>query len=116
MPDFILLLHDSGAEGTPAAADDYAAMIQEYMAWTDKIRNSGHHKQGEKLTDDAGKVLRGAGPVTVTDGPFAESKEIVGGFYIISAKDYDEACKVAQGSPHLKFSGSIEVRQIHDLG
>lgn len=116
MPDFILLLHQSTEEPANNSPDDFSAMIQEYMAWTDKIRTSGHHKQGEKLTDDFGKVLHGGDKVTVTDGPFAESKEVVGGFYLIQAKDYEEACKVAETSPHLKYGGSIEVRQIQDFG
>ncbi len=52
----------------------------------------------------------------VTDGPYAESKEVVGGFFIIAAKDYEEACKIAQGCPHLKHYGRVEVRQIDKMG
>jgi hypothetical protein len=118
MPDFLLLLHQTAksersAGGTP---DERMAVIREYMAWTDRIRGSGHHKQGEKLTDDFGKGLRAAaGKVAVTDGPYAESKEVVGGFYIIQAKDYAEACRIAETSPHMKYGSGIEVRQIQSF-
>jgi hypothetical protein len=116
MPDFLLLLHERKSAAPAGSADERMAVIREYMAWTDKIRTSGHHKQGEKLTDDAGKALRAAGgKVTVTDGPYAESKEVVGGFYIIQAKDYAEACRIAETSPHMKYGSGIEVRQIESF-
>jgi hypothetical protein len=51
----------------------------------------------------------------VTDGPYTESKEIVGGFFTVVAADYDEACTIAADCPHLKYGGRIEVRMIHEL-
>ena len=50
-----------------------------------------------------------------TDGPFVESKEIVGGFYLLTARDYDEALQLVADAPHLAF-GSIEIRQVEMLG
>ena len=71
----------------------------------------------KKLANDTGKILRDKnGKVTVTDGPYAESKEIVGGIFIIAAKDYDEACTIARGCPHLKYYGRVEVREIEKMG
>jgi hypothetical protein len=116
MPNYVLLLHQNLDRPRPSSPDEFMTMMKTYMAWTDRIRNEGHHKGGQKLTDDAGKILRTqGGRVTTTDGPYAESKEIVGGFYLITAKDYDEACRVAATSPHLTYGGRIEVRQIHEL-
>ena len=57
-----------------------------------------------------------SGRVSVTDGPYAESKELVGGYFIISAADYDEACRVAESNPHFKYGGNIEVRQVDAVG
>jgi hypothetical protein len=116
MPNYMLLLHTDLDRPRPSSPDEFMTRMKAYMAWTDKLRAEGHHKAGQKLTDDPGKVLRPAGGrVTLTDGPYAESKELVGGYYIISAADYAEACRVAETSPHLTFGGRIEVRQIDEM-
>src|SRR5215472_6655450 len=116
MANFMLLLHSDLNRPKPSSPEEFTKVMRNYMAWTDRIRAEGYYKGGNKLTDDAGKILRASsGRVTTTDGPFAESKEIVGGFYLITAKDYDEACRVAETSPHLTYGGRIEVRQIHEL-
>jgi len=113
MPDFILLLHRPA--GTPPAfsPQQLAAITKDYVGWGDRMRAEGRVKAGQKLTDDAGRVLRSdGGRVVVTDGPYAESKEVLGGFYLITAPDYAEACRVAETCPHLKYGGRIELRQI----
>jgi hypothetical protein len=116
MPNYMLLLHSDLNRPRPSSPNEFAAVMKAYMAWTDKIRAEGHYKSGQKLADDAGKVLRpSGGRVTTTDGPYAESKEMLGGYYVISAKDYAEACAVAAGSPHLTFGGRIEVREIEEM-
>ena len=53
--------------------------------------------------------------IIVTDGPYSETKELVGGYYVIEAADYAEAIEIAKTSPHLRFGGRIEVREIHNL-
>ncbi len=116
MPDFILLLHrPTGA--TPALPpDQVSAITKEYKGWGDRLRAEGRLKAGEKLTFDAGRVMRPAGGrVMTTDGPFAESKELLGGFFLIAAEDYDAACRLAETCPHFKYGGSIEVRQIDPM-
>jgi hypothetical protein len=71
---------------------------------------------GHKLTEDGGKRLsRSGGKVAVVDGPYAEAKEVVGGVYLLRAKDYAEAAEIASTCPHLEF-GRIEVRQIDFMG
>jgi hypothetical protein len=80
------------------------------------VRAEGRHRAGHKLTSDAGKIMQSKGGRTsITDGPFAESKDVIGGFWMISAKDYDEACRVAESSPHLGYGGRIEVREIDEM-
>jgi hypothetical protein len=116
MPNYMLFLHQDLERPRPATPDDFMPMIKEYAAWADKMRTEGHMKGGEKLADDAGKVIRHkGGRVTVTDGPYAESKELVGGYFVLSAKDYDEVCQLAESCPHLKFGGRIEIRQIEGM-
>jgi hypothetical protein len=113
MPDFILLLHSPAAARPALSPEQISTVTQDYMGWRNRMRAEGHLKGGEKLTFDAGRVMRAnGGRVAVTDGPYAESKELLGGFFLVTARDYDEACHVAESCPHFKYGGSIEVRQI----
>ena len=112
MPDFVLLLHR--LRGPAPSAEAMATAIKDYSGWADRLRGEGRLKGGQKLTFDAGRVMRNAagGRVVVTDGPYAESKELLGGFFVVTAKDYDEACRLAESCPHLRYGGQIEIRQI----
>ena len=117
MQNYLLILHEDESQRSGISHDKMMSMIKEYRDWSTKLRAENRMVTGEKLTNDNGKVLRDrSGKVTVTDGPYAESKEIVGGFFIITAKDYDEACTIARGCPHLKYYGRVEVRQIEKMG
>ena len=116
MASFMLLLHRSTAPRQYSG--DVASITREYMDWADRARARGQLKGGAKLTEDAGKVmLRSGGDarVATTDGPYAESKEIVGGYFLVSAADYAEACRIAADCPHLKYCSHIEVRQVQEL-
>jgi hypothetical protein len=116
MAKFLLFLHEDQGQFDGRSYDEMMRVIQEYSAWAQKMRDEKRFEGGEKLTDDTGKVLRSkGGKVVVTDGPYAESKEVVGGYFAISARDYDEACEIAKACPHLKYGGRVEVRQIHEL-
>jgi hypothetical protein len=116
MSNYILLLYMNPDRPRPSSPDEALAITRTYVAWTDRIRAEGRHRAGQKLTNDAGKImLANGGRAKITDGPFAESKDVIGGFWVISAKDYDEACRVAETSPHLGYGGRIEVRQIDEM-
>jgi hypothetical protein len=116
MASFMLLLHRSTTSRRPT--DDVAGITREYMDWADRARAQGQLKGAAKLTDDAGRVMRASASdarVTTTDGPYAESKEIVGGYFLVAAADYAEACRIAADCPHLKYGSHIEVRQVQEL-
>lgn len=116
MPNYMLLLHQLSNRPRPTSPDEIMAITKNYMSWADKMRAEGRLKGGDKLTFDPGKVIRPKnGRATVTDGPYAESKEMVGGYFMISAKDYDEACRLAETCPHLGYGGDIEVRQVDQM-
>ena len=116
MPNYMLFLHEDQGQFAERSQDEMMRIIQEYSAWAAKMREANRLAGGEKLTEDSGKVLRPkAGKIVVTDGPYAESKEIVGGYFAITAKDYAEACEIAKECPHLKYGGRIEVREVHQL-
>lgn len=116
MPNYMLFLHEDQGQFAGRSDDEIMRIIKEYGAWAAKMREQKRFVGGEKLTEDAGKVLRNkGGKIVVTDGPYAESKEIVGGYFAITAKDYAEACVIAQECPHLKYGGRVEVREVHQL-
>ena len=115
MPSYLLLLYQIDDRPRPEP-QEAAQMTQAYMDWAGRMRAQGRLSGGEKLTEDAGRVMRRRqNRTSVTDGPFAESKELVGGFFLLTAADYDEACRLAESCPHLAYGGRIEVRQIQPL-
>lgn len=92
------------------------AVVQKYNDWAEKLQREGRLKGINKLCDDTGRVLRGFGErQVVTDGPYAETKEVIGGYWIVEAANYDEAVALARDCPQLEFGGSIEVREVEDL-
>ena len=113
MQTYMLLLHQNLDRPRPSSPDEIMAVTKEYMAWADRMRADGRYKGGHKLTEDAGKIIRpNGGRHTTTDGPYAESKEVVGGFFLIDANDYEEASGLAETCPHLKFGGRVEIRRV----
>jgi hypothetical protein len=93
------------------------AVMGEYYAFTDGIRKSGQYVSGEALQPiaTATTVRMRNGKISTTDGPFAETKEQLGGFYLVEAKDLNEAIQVAAKIPGAK-TGSVEVRPVIDFG
>lgn len=108
----MLLLHESSTLNPSISPGEMEAIIKRYKAWSAGLAARGRLRGGNKLQDGTGRVMRGSGGrLTVIDGPFAESKELVAGYFQIEAADYAEAVKLASDCPHLDF-GSIEVREI----
>ena len=92
------------------------AMMGEYLAFTDGIRKSGQYLAGERLqqTRSAVTIRSRNGKISTTDGPFAETREQLGGFYMIEARDLNDAIQVASKIPGTR-TGSIEVRPVWEL-
>ncbi|MGH7651738.1 MAG: YciI family protein [Gemmatimonadaceae bacterium] len=92
------------------------AMSPDYMNFTQGIQKSGHYLGGNALqpTHTATTVRSRNGKVSTTDGPFAETKEQLGGYYLIEAKDLNDAIQVAGRIPSARF-GSVEVRPIMEF-
>ena len=117
MPKFMLILRaDVTADYSSFTPDDFAKILGEYEAWGTKVGSQGRLDLGRKLTDQGGKVIWPRGNKTeVKDGPYVESKEVVGGVYVVKADNYDHAVKLCEGHPNFRF-GSIEVREIDFMG
>jgi hypothetical protein len=110
---YLLLIYDSEKEWAKMPQADYNKMYEEYMQFTSDIKKTGNHLAGHQLQPiaTATTVRVRNGKRLTTDGPFAETKEQLGGFYMIEAKDLDEAIEIASRIPSARV-GSIEVRPI----
>ena len=116
MSQFMLLLNHVPADFADVSPEEVQAIIEEYKVWTNKLMEEKRLVSSNKLFDDPGKVIRPEGKsAIITDGPFSETKEMLGGYYVIEAQDYKEAMDIAKTSPHMRFGSSIIVREIHLL-
>lgn len=108
MPNYVLLLR--GGEYKGYSPEEMQRILEKYMSWTNRLRTEGRHGASAEL-NKTGHVLR-LKENRIVDAPFTETKEAVGGFFLIEAKDYEEAVSISRGCPHLEFRGEIEVREV----
>jgi hypothetical protein len=110
---YLCLIYDDESKRGTMPKEQLDAMMGEYFAFTESIKKSGQYIGGEALqpTQTATTVRVRQSTTSTTDGPFAETKEQLGGFYLINATDLNEAIQVASRIPSAR-SGSIEVRPI----
>ena len=118
MGRYLLIARDGGRwtrVAETASPAEIQAVLGKYRAWSQRVAGQGNLKGGEKLRDGQGRVLSGQDKaLKVTDGPYVESREVVGGFWLIEADSYDEVVKLASDSPHLQF-GTLEIREIEEM-
>jgi hypothetical protein len=112
---YALLIYANEQDWATQTEEQSQAQFQGYMAFTKDIVDRGMQQAGEALqpTSTATTVRVKNGETVTTDGPFAETKEQLGGFYIVECKDLDEAIEVAAKIPDAR-GGSIEVRPVLD--
>jgi hypothetical protein len=116
MAQFMLLLYDNPANWQNISPEEMQKALEKYMAWGGKLHTQGIARASHKLADDVGKVMRGKSqPVRVTDGPYSETKEVLGGYYLIEVADYKAAVDATRDCPHLEYGGTIEVRQVDPM-
>ena len=110
---YLCLIYNDEREMGTMPRPDGEKMMAEYYQFTEDIKKSGHYVGGDALqpTTTATTVRVRQSKVSTTDGPFAETKEQLGGFYMIEAPNLDEATAIAARIPSVRI-GSIEVRPI----
>lgn len=110
---YMLLIYSEESAWKALSEKEMGEMFQQYAAFTDEIRKSGHYVAGDPLekTTTATTVRVRNGKTVSTDGPFAETREQLGGYYVVKAEDLDEASAIAARVPGARI-GSIEVRPI----
>jgi hypothetical protein len=111
--EYLLLIYGNEADEAKMTEADRVAMHQEFGRFTQSIQQTGNLRAGKQLqpVTTATTVRMRDGKRLVTDGPFAETREQLGGFYMIEAKDLDEALAMAERIPSARW-GSVEVRPI----
>ena len=110
---YLCLIYDDEKKAVTMSKSDLDALMTDYYAFTEDIKKSGHYLAGEALkpVQTATSVRLRNGKLSTTDGPFAETKEQLGGFYMIDAKDLNEAIQIASKIPSAR-TGTIEVRPV----
>ena len=112
---YLLMIYANEAAFAQATPEQGKAMTEAYTKFTQDIVKSGHLKGGDRLkpSNTATTIRRADGKTLMSDGPFAETREQLGGYYIIEAKDLDEATMIAEKIP--LTSGAVEVRPIDSM-
>ena len=114
MKDFMYLFKDQEKVHAKMSPEEMQKHMQEWGAWMKGLAQAGKLKGGSPL-DTSGKTVTGARKV-VTDGPFPEAKELVGGYLIVQTADLDEAVELAKGCPGLAVNAcSVEIRPIKSM-
>ena len=113
---YLCLIYNDEKNLSAMSKSELEALMGEYFQFTDGIQKSGHYVAGEALqtVSTATTVRVRNGKMSSTDGPFAETKEQLGGFYLIEARDLNDAMQVASRIPSARL-GSIEVRPVEDF-
>ena len=113
---YMLLIYDREADWAKLNEKDQGALYGEYGVFTEGIQKSGHYRAGDPLQPiaTATTVRVRNGKTVTTDGPFAETKEQLAGYYLVEAKDMDDAIGIAARIPSARF-GSVEVRPVKSM-
>jgi len=86
-------------------------VMNQFMGWFQRLQEEGKVRAGQPL-ERTGKLVSGKGGRTVADGPFAESKEAIGGYFLLQVADLDEAVEIARQCPILEYGSTVEVRPV----
>jgi hypothetical protein len=108
MSEFVFLYR--GGE-RPASPEQGQQVMQKWMAWFKDLAEKGHILDRGQPLEPTGKVVRGK-QKTVTDGPYAEAKDVIGGYTLIKADDVAQAAEISKGCPLLEVGGLVEVRPV----
>lgn len=108
-----MYLFKGGMDPSSVSPETMQAQMQKWMEWMQKLSQEGTMLGGEPL-QPTGKKVSGT-KMVVTDGPFAEAKELVGGYLIVNANDIDHAVEISKGCPIFAVDGTVEVRPIQKM-
>ncbi|HUK21658.1 MAG TPA: YciI family protein [Gemmatimonadales bacterium] len=115
MSEYVLLYRNTpqNRRETARSPEQAQQTMKQWQAWFKQLSDNGKLKNLGQPLDDEGKVV--GSKKTITDGPYMETKDVVGGYSLIEARDLDEAAKLAQGCPIFEVGGSVEVRPVRQM-
>ena len=113
MKKFLLLLHEDIEKMKDLSPKQMEELVNAHIAWAGKLAESGHLISGDGL-QEKGVLIKGENSV-VMDGPYMESKELVGGYYLFEAEDLNTVVKIARECPCHIWGGTTEIRPIMDM-
>jgi hypothetical protein len=113
MPQYALLLSSPHNFHGNLSPEEIQAVIARYAAWRDGMIKQNLLRGSQKLVDRTGRRMRTQnGKLFVTEGPFSESQEVLGGFFVIEVPGYNEAVEIAKTCPHMVDGNLIEIREL----
>ena len=118
MAQFMLLLYQAPSYNVDLPREKMMEMTKRYIDWRNALQQKGHLAGGEKLTASGGRHLKVKdGKPVASDGPYAEAKDVVSGYFILEAKDLAEAEALARDCPHMALAPTnwAELRPIEDM-
>ncbi len=110
MKEFMLIFISADYGQLNLSPEESQAQMQRWMQWIDKLKAEDVYVEGRPLMP-GGKTVSGSSAV-ITDGPFAEAKELVGGYFIVKSDSVESASVIAKGYPDFQLGGSVEVREV----
>lgn len=113
MSNFLFLFRGGQAEMSALSPEEMQEHMQKWGAWMGGLKEKGELVDGLPLAKE-GKVVEKAGEL-ITDGPFAEGAEVVGGYLIVTANDQGGAVEISKGCPIFEHGGNVEVREIMSM-
>ena len=114
MPQYMLLLHDVPADYADLGVQELSELVQHYVDWMEDLKRSDHYVTSFKLGVDGRMLTPESTRPVPSDGPYAEAKDVIGGAFVIEAKDAEEAEALARTSPHLRGRNRIEIRAVDE--
>ena len=108
MSEFLYLYRGGDRPGSPELMQK---QMQRWVAWMKELGDKGHIKDPGHPLERTGKVVKGK-PKNVTDGPYPEAKDVVGGYTLVEAKDIEHAVELSSGCPIFDIGGLVEVRPV----
>lgn len=114
MKEFMLIFLGPSYDELGLSPEELQGRMGKWFAWGDKMKAQGIYRGGEAL-HTASKRITGVDRV-VSDGPFVESKELIGGYYTVAVDSFEDAIQVAQDYPDYDLEGTVEIREVVNFG
>lgn len=110
-PEYMLLFRGTHWD-KKLSTEEIEKVMSRWYAWMERLTQQGKFKSGQPLDRHEGKIVSWKKGQTVADGPFAESKEAIGGYFLLRVDDLEEAVEIAKQCPALEYGLNVEVRSV----